>query len=64
MGISQGFPSSNGKIKGPIGKNAKKYGGHVEFVWIHGFAAEISRVKGVSGPHCGGWALGQSGAPG
>ena len=39
-------------------------GSHVEFVLIHGFAAEISRVKGVSGADCGGWAPGQSGAPG
>ena len=36
----------------------------VEFVLIHEFAAEISRVKGVSGMDYGGWDLGQSGVPG
>ena len=52
------------KARVPSERTPKTMGVDVEFVLIHGFAADISRVKGVSGYHCGGWALGQSGDPG
>ena len=63
MKMFQGFRSSGSNGVDTIGKSAKNYGAHVEFVLFHRFHVEISWIKGGPGKHSGGWGLGHSGAP-